>query len=190
MKIAAVTPGNRCSCQELVETDTAEDRCRLLFFCEFYSCQYIGAISWSFVPAKSSSAIFCVKVRKAKSWGEGRWQGFFFSSPPSVSLPPSLSFFYSTLFFFSSRSSPLRPLANGRNIVGCYIMLCSRLHTLLHVVGSCCEKFETGQTFSYVQKDVGTPSDVASVCILEQAQPRRLRWRQQDIRDIIIRMSE
>ena len=33
-----------------------------------------------------------------------------------------------------------KPRANGRNI-------CVRLHTLLHVVGYCCAKFETGQTF-------------------------------------------
>ena len=30
------------------------------------------------------------------------------------------------------------------------VTCCVRLHTLLHVVGSCRAKFETGQTFSYV----------------------------------------
>ena len=43
--------------------------------------------------------------------------------------------------------------ANGRNIVGqkpptlLDVTCCVRLHTLLHVVGSCRVKFETGQTF-------------------------------------------
>ena len=43
--------------------------------------------------------------------------------------------------------------ANGRNIVGQQLptvldVTChGRLHTLLHVVGSCCAKFETSQTF-------------------------------------------
>ena len=32
-----------------------------------------------------------------------------------------------------------------------------RLYNLLHVVGSFCAKFETGQTFSYVQMDPITP---------------------------------
>ena len=54
--------------------------------------------------------------------------------------------------------------ANGRNIVcqqlptlldvTCFVCLC----TLLHVVGSCCTKFETGQTFSKVQKKATTPN--------------------------------
>ena len=30
------------------------------------------------------------------------------------------------------------------------VTCCVRLHILLHVVGSCCAKFETGQTLSYV----------------------------------------
>ena len=42
-------------------------------------------------------------------------------------------------------------------------MLRLSLHTLLHyastrVVGSCCTKFETGQTFSYLQTDETTPN--------------------------------
>ena len=65
---------------------------------------------------------------------------------------------------------PLKPRANGRNIVGhqlptlldvtCYVCL----HTLLHVVGSCGAKFKTSQTFSYVQMDATTANNVASVC--------------------------
>ena len=62
----------------------------------------------------------------------------------------------------------LKPGANGRNIVGQQLptfldsIYCVRLHTLLHDVGSCCVKFETGQTFSYVQTDVATPNNVGS----------------------------
>ena len=44
------------------------------------------------------------------------------------------------------------------------VTCCIHLHTLLHVVGSCCAKFETGQTFSNVQLllDTTTPNDVGS----------------------------
>ena len=65
---------------------------------------------------------------------------------------------------------PLKPRANGRNIVGQQlptlldVTCCVRLHTLLRVVGSCGAKFETSQTFSYVQTDATTPNNVASVC--------------------------
>ena len=38
------------------------------------------------------------------------------------------------------------------------VTCCIRLHTLLHVVGSCCAKFETGQTLSCVKTDATTPS--------------------------------
>ena len=59
-----------------------------------------------------------------------------------------------------------KPDANGRNIVGQQlptlfdVARCIRLHTLfmlLRVEVSCCAKFETGQTFSYMQTDVTTP---------------------------------
>ena len=33
------------------------------------------------------------------------------------------------------------------------VTCCVRLHTLLHVVGSCCTKFKTSQTFICVEKD-------------------------------------
>ena len=59
------------------------------------------------------------------------------------------------------------PRANGRNIVGCY-MLRPFQQTLLHVVsvvGSCCAKFETSQTFSYAQTDAATPKNVGSCCV-------------------------
>ena len=44
------------------------------------------------------------------------------------------------------------------------VTCCVLLHTLLHVVGICCAKFETGQTFSCVQTDA-TIFFVASVCM-------------------------
>ena len=55
--------------------------------------------------------------------------------------------------------SLVKPRANGRNIVDQQlptlldVTCCVRLHTLLHVVGCCCAKFETGQTFRPVQTD-------------------------------------
>ena len=53
----------------------------------------------------------------------------------------------------------VRLRANGRNIVDQQlptlldVTCCVRLHTLLHVVGCCCAKFETGRTFRPVQTD-------------------------------------
>ena len=47
----------------------------------------------------------------------------------------------------------IKPRTNGRNIVGQQlptlldVTCCVCLHTLLHFVGCCCAKFETGQTF-------------------------------------------
>jgi len=47
------------------------------------------------------------------------------------------------------------------------VTCCVRLHTLLHAVASCCAKFETGETFSYVQRDGPTMLGVvASICTL------------------------
>ena len=65
----------------------------------------------------------------------------------------------------------LKPHANGRNIVSQQlpnIVLhvasvctpCCMLFMLLPVVGSCCAKFVTGQTFSYMQTDATTPNIV------------------------------
>ena len=42
--------------------------------------------------------------------------------------------------------------------------VCTPCFMLLHVVGSCCTKFEIGQTSSYMQTDATTPNYVASVC--------------------------
>ena len=38
-----------------------------------------------------------------------------------------------------------------------FVSFCTSCCMLLRVVGSCCAKFETGQTFSYVQTDATTP---------------------------------
>ena len=45
------------------------------------------------------------------------------------------------------------------------VTCCICLHTLLHVVGCCCTKFETGQTFSYMQTDTTTPNIVRSTML-------------------------
>ena len=104
-----VTPGNRCSCQELVETDTAEDRCRLFFSASCIRACTLGRFHGHLYPQNHPRRFFCVKVYKGK---ELRWREmiriYIFFPPPSVSHSPSLSFFYSTLFFFFSRPSPLR----------------------------------------------------------------------------------
>ena len=61
---------------------------------------------------------------------------------------------------------PLKPCENGRNIVGQQlptlldVTCCVHLYTLLRVVGSCGAKFETSQTFSYVQTDTTTPNEL------------------------------
>jgi len=49
---------------------------------------------------------------------------------------------------------------------------CVRLHTLLHVVGSCCAKIKTGQTFSYVCMGLYVSRE------LKQRRRRRRRRRQ------------
>ena len=48
------------------------------------------------------------------------------------------------------------------------VTCCIRLHTLLHVVGSSCAKFETGQTLSCVKTDATTPNIVGSCCVCLQ----------------------
>ena len=68
-----------------------------------------------------------------------------------------LQTFRSVLSMFNKRAGEfyrgIKPRSNGRNIVGQQlptlldVTCCVRLHTLLHVVGCCCAKFETGQTF-------------------------------------------
>ena len=69
----------------------------------------------------------------------------------------------------------VKPRANGRNIVGQQlptlldVTCCVRLHTLLHVVGSCCAKLDTGQSFSRLQTDatlwLTTLAIVGSCCV-------------------------
>ena len=59
----------------------------------------------------------------------------------------------------------------------------ARFHTLLYVVGSCCAKFETGQTFSHGQRDATTQNIVeptmlgvvTSVCTWPKRHYDRLR---------------
>ena len=64
-------------------------------------------------------------------------------------FPPFSNKYATTRIAYSN----LRLRANGRNIVDQQlptlldVTCCVRLHTLLHVVGCCCAKFETGQTF-------------------------------------------
>ena len=43
---------------------------------------------------------------------------------------------------------------------------CTPYCMLLRVVGSCCAKFETGQTFSYVQMNATTPNIVGQKIML------------------------
>ena len=58
--------------------------------------------------------------------------------------------------------------ANGPNIVGCYL-LCPFAHPVACCWEFSCAKFETGQTFSYVQTEATTPNcwanKVGSCCI-------------------------
>ena len=80
-------------------------------------------------------------------------------------------------FFFSPQKSmktlQLKPRANGRKIVGqklptfLDVTCCVRLNNLLHVVASCCAKFETDQTKArniVGQKIPTLLGVVASVC--------------------------
>ena len=63
----------------------------------------------------------------------------------------------------------VKPRANGGNIVGQQlptlldVTCCIRLHTLLHVVGCCCAKFETGQTFQPTTPNISLFRDRRSV---------------------------
>ena len=67
----------------------------------------------------------------------------------------------------------VKPRANGCNIVGQQlptlldVTCCVRLHTLLHVIGSCCAKLDTGQSFSRLQTDATlwlTTLDIVGSC--------------------------
>ena len=55
------------------------------------------------------------------------------------------------------------------------VICCVHLHTLLHVVACCwefsCSKFETGQTFSYVQAEATTPNIVGPLQSRELLHP-------------------
>ena len=80
-----------------------------------------------------------------------------------------LHFFYGVQLAMQEKWS--KPHANGCNIVGdklptlLDVTCCICLHMwpcsmLFCAVGSCSAKFETGQTFSYVQTDTTTPNVV------------------------------
>ena len=67
----------------------------------------------------------------------------------------------------------LSPMQTGSTLLAnnpklCWMLrvapVCTPCCMLLRVVGSCCAKFETDQTFRYVQTDATTPNNVASVC--------------------------
>ena len=67
------------------------------------------------------------------------------------------------------RNSPLSPVQTeatvlANNFQHCWLLyvasVCTPCCMLLRVVGSCCAKFETDQTFSYVQTDATTPNIV------------------------------
>ena len=96
-----VTPGNRCSCQELVDwTDTAEDRCRLFFSASFNRACTLGRFHGHLYHPRR---FFCVKVYKGRVEvkGDDKDIYFFFLPLPSLTLPLYL---FSTLrsFFFQS----------------------------------------------------------------------------------------
>ena len=76
-----------------------------------------------------------------------------FSSPHPASHPTV------QLLSYTYRASCKRSNIVGQQLPTLLnIPCCVRLHTLLHVVGSCSAKFNTGQTFSYVQTDPTTPN--------------------------------
>ena len=67
----------------------------------------------------------------------------------------------------------LSPMQTGSTLLAnspklCWMLrvasVCTPCCMLVHVIGSCCAKFETDQTFSYVQTDATTPNNVASIC--------------------------
>ena len=66
------------------------------------------------------------------------------------------------------------------NIVGC-CTLCPFAHpvacccTSLRVFESCCAKFETGQTFNYVQTEATTPNIVACCCVRVAVVSKRMQ---------------
>ena len=71
------------------------------------------------------------------------------------------------------RNSPLSPVQTEATVLANNFQHCWMLHVasvctpccmLLRVVGSCCAKFETGQTFIYVQTDATTPNIVGQQC--------------------------
>ena len=60
-----VTPGNRCSCQELVETDTV-DRCRLFFSASFVRACKLGRFHGHLYPQIHHRRFFVCESYKGK----------------------------------------------------------------------------------------------------------------------------
>ena len=98
----------------------------------------------------------------------------------------SLSFPSLSLSHFVWTSTTEKTLGNrlliwsspGRNIIGCYMS--SPFHTLLHIVGSHCAKFETGQAFSHVKMNSTNPNIVGptmlGVLMIFHKVYRNVRW--------------
>ena len=117
----------------------------------FFPRVLIVPVPWGDFMVICTAAIFLcesLQRQRVEVKGDDKDMYIFFLPLPSLTLPLYL---FSTLrsFFFQS------PVTTK---------VCTPCCMSLRVVGSCCTKFETGQTFSYVQKDATTPSNVASVC--------------------------
>ena len=86
--------------------------------------------------------------------------------PPSPVLNPSPAPTPLRIHLFNFYPIHIKPRAKGATLLANTVKLptllniacCVRLQTLLHVVGRCSAKFNTGQTFSYVQTDPTTPN--------------------------------
>ena len=86
----------------------------------------------------------------------------------------SLNKLPNTRVFIAAEKWMVKPHANRRNIVGQQlptlldVACCVRLHTLLHVVGCCCAKFETSQTFQPTTPNISfvpwSPKHSATIC--------------------------
>ena len=64
---------------------------------------------------------------------------------------------------------------------------CTPYCMLLRVVGSCCAKFETGQTLSYVQTDATTPNNFMSCCLCLHVALRYLKKKPLSINYLLVK---
>ena len=93
-------------------------------------------------------------------------------------LVPQTSFRGKPVVASRNVSCFLRLRANGRNIVGCYM-----LRLFAHPVACCCAKFETGHTFSPVQTDATLLANNPQHCwelLRPFARSLRLAWWEAD----------